>query len=554
MQKCRHIGGVELDYTYYKGEDLYTDGSIEDEILEIVKEGKQKEALHTSSEWPVLYHLSDIRENLLDWYPFSENCRILEVGSGCGALTGLLSRKAGEVTCIELSEKRSLINAYRNQQCDNVRILIGNFQDIEIKDKYDYITLIGVWEYAGLYVDSKKPYLNMLERIKKYLKEDGKIIIAIENKTGLKYWNGATEDHTGKFYSGINDYIDDKNVRTFSRPEIEVLLREVGISKYKFYYPMPDYKLPETIYSDVVLPEPGSERNYGKEYSTCRIYNFYDDAVSDQICNDRMFPYFANSFLVVTGEEDDHKYYEKYSRMRKEKYRIKTEVYKKDNKKYCKKGALNTSGLEHVSNLKANENKWKHYLPKINCVEGTLENGEYILPYIEGVDLDVIFYEYRNDIDLFVNKYCYYIEKYLKPSKNEMIPFSISEEFMSVFGKTCPFDQKSLECTNADLIFSNLKLANGEKLYCFDYEWVFDFLIPYEYVVWRSASQLYNKYVVYLKNKISRMDFFLKIGFSKENVYVYEQMERNFYKYVYGEEDYLNHYRKSFMTQQIKFI
>ena len=34
---------------------------------------------------------------------------------------------------------------------------------------------------------------------------------------GLKYWNGAQEDHTGKQYSGLNDYIDDKNrhVRTF---------------------------------------------------------------------------------------------------------------------------------------------------------------------------------------------------------------------------------------------------------------------------------------------------------------------------------------------------
>ena len=415
MQKCKYIGRVELDYTYYKGEDLYSDGSVEDEMLEIVKEGKQKEILHSSSNWPILYHLSDIRENLLEWYTFSKQCRILEVGSGCGALTGLLSRKAEWVTCIELSEKRSLINAYRNQQCGNVKIMIGNFQDIEIEGKYDYITLIGVWEYAGLYIDSKTPYLEMLETIKKYLKKDGKIIIAIENKMGLKYLNGAAEDHTGKLYSGINDYIDDKNVRTFSRPEVEVLLKRAGISKYKFYYPMPDYKLPETIYSDDMLPPPGAERNYGKEYGACRIYNFYDDAVSDQICNDGMFPYFANSFLIVTGEENNHKCYEKYSRLRKEKYRIKTEILKKDNKKYTQKAALTDLGLEHISSLKINENRWNQYLPSINCVEGIMENGEYILPYIEGIDLDVTFYEYRNDVDLFINQYCYYIERFLKP-------------------------------------------------------------------------------------------------------------------------------------------
>ncbi|MEZ3485048.1 MAG: class I SAM-dependent methyltransferase [Lachnospiraceae bacterium] len=551
---CKHIGKVTLDYTYYKGKDLYTDGSIEDKILEIVKEERENEALHSGAEWPILYHLSDIRENLLEWYPFSKNCKILEIGSGCGALTGLLSQKAKEVTCIELSEKRSLINAFRNQKCSNVKIMIGNFQDIEIKDKYEYITLIGVWEYAGLYVKSSDPYLEMLKKIKKYLAEDGKIIIAIENKTGMKYWNGATEDHTGCFYSGLNDYIDDRNIRTFSRPEIERLLKKAGISRCEFYYPMPDYKLPETIYSDRELPKPGSERNYRKEYSTCRIYNFYDDAVSDQVCSDGMFPYFSNSFLIVTGEKHTQKYYERYNRLRKEQYRIKTEIFEKNYKKYSRKRALNTLALKHISNLKINENKWVNCLPNINYVEGILENGDYLTPYIEGTDLDTVFYEYRNDIDLFIERFQYYIKRYLKPEEKDLIPFSVSEDFVGVFGKLYPSNKMALKCTNADLIFSNLKLTLNEELYCFDYEWIFDFLIPYEYVVWRSASQLYDKYMIYLRNRISRDDFFVRIGFPQENLFVYEQMEKNFHMYVYGNEDYLKNYRKSSMTQKIRFM
>ena len=198
MQK--QIGNVILDYTYYKGRDLYSDGEIEDFLLHIVKTEKEREVLYTSSQWPVLYHLSDIRENIIEWYPFASDSSVLEIGSGCGALTGILSRKAGHVTCIELSEKRSLINAYRNKGSSNIKILLGNFQDIEIDEKYDYVTLIGVWEYSGLYVEHPTPYLKMLEIVKSYLKKDGKIIIAIENKMGLKYWNGASEDHTGKLY------------------------------------------------------------------------------------------------------------------------------------------------------------------------------------------------------------------------------------------------------------------------------------------------------------------------------------------------------------------
>ena len=77
---------------------------------------------------------------------------VLEVGSGCGAITGALSRKAGSVTCVDLSKKRSLINAYRHSESENVTIHIGNFTDVEpdLPADYDYICLIGVFEYGLL--------------------------------------------------------------------------------------------------------------------------------------------------------------------------------------------------------------------------------------------------------------------------------------------------------------------------------------------------------------------------------------------------------------------
>lgn len=549
MQK--QIGNVILDYTYYKGRDLYSDGEIEDFLLHIVKTEKEREVLYTSSQWPVLYHLSDIRENIIEWYPFASDSSVLEIGSGCGALTGILSRKAGHVTCIELSEKRSLINAYRNKGSSNIKILLGNFQDIEIDEKYDYVTLIGVWEYSGLYVEHPTPYLKMLEIVKSYLKKDGKIIIAIENKMGLKYWNGASEDHTGKLYSGLNDYTDCPKLRTFSKPEIECILKEAGISEYTFYYPMPDYKLPETIYSDNILPMPGWERNYGKDYDKCRVYNFNDAVMSDQVCQDRMFPYFANSFLVIAGQREGQNYFERYNRQRKEQFRIKTEIIKRGKERLVKKSALNPLAQAHILHLKSNEEKWKHALSNIKHVEGYLEDGDYICPYIEGEDLETVFYKYRNDIELFAEKYSYYIQNYFMPSKEEVVPFKSSENFVTVFGEQYPHDQKSMECTNVDMIFSNVKVGEDGQLYCYDYEWIFDFPIPYEYVLWRGAKILYEKYMAYLKRMISKQEFLVKVGISQENIQIYEAMERNFGRYVTENQKYLHNYRKSSIMQAI---
>ena len=80
------------------------------------------------------------------------------------------------VRCIELSKKRSYINAYRNRKENNIRIDVGNFQDIEqnLTEKYDYITLIGVFEYSEGYIGGKDPYVNMLKKISTHLKPGGR--------------------------------------------------------------------------------------------------------------------------------------------------------------------------------------------------------------------------------------------------------------------------------------------------------------------------------------------------------------------------------------------
>ena len=127
--RTEKIGGVTLDYSRYPGEDLYCDGAVEDELLRIAREvpAEQYPALiREKKSWEVLYHLSDLRENIVAWLPIDKTMKVLEVGSGCGAITGCLARMAGSVTCVDLSRKRSLINAYRHRDCDNVTIHLSD--------------------------------------------------------------------------------------------------------------------------------------------------------------------------------------------------------------------------------------------------------------------------------------------------------------------------------------------------------------------------------------------------------------------------------------------
>lgn len=91
------IGKIKLDLTHYPGEDYYCDGDAEDELLEITRNYSAVEyqrIIEERKSWEILYHLSSQRENIVEWLPITKEMKVLEVGSGCGAITGTLAGKA----------------------------------------------------------------------------------------------------------------------------------------------------------------------------------------------------------------------------------------------------------------------------------------------------------------------------------------------------------------------------------------------------------------------------------------------------------------------------
>lgn len=307
MQSIKKNGKVTLNFEYYKGEDLYCDGEIEDVILDIVRnndKSKFNKIIEQKKNWSVFYHLSDLRCNCIDWIEMDKNSQILEIGSGCGAITGCLAEKGGFVDCVELSKKRSTINAERNKDKDNINIYVGNFEDVYkgLNKKYDIITLIGVFEYADLYLMSENPYEEILNIVKTLLKPNGKLIIAIENKLGMKYWAGCKEDHTGRLFDSIENYPINKGVKTFTKQELEKKLDKVKFKNIEFYYPYPDYKFAISIYSDDFLPKKGELTNNERNFDNDRVVLFDEGKAFDNIIENNLFPVFSNSYIIVAKE------------------------------------------------------------------------------------------------------------------------------------------------------------------------------------------------------------------------------------------------------------
>jgi 2-polyprenyl-3-methyl-5-hydroxy-6-metoxy-1,4-benzoquinol methylase len=292
-----------LNTKFYTGTDHYSDGDIEDELLNIVKSTKDFSAiLAKDTRWPILYHLSPIRQNIINWYPFKAHASCLEIGAGCGAITGALCDSLAKVTSVELSQRRASINYERHKHYDNLEIIVANLNDVIFEEKFDYITLNGVLEYAGSFTKTEEPYKDFLKQIKQYLKPDGKLIIAIENRYGLKYFSGAKEDHTAKAFDGLTGYKGNDTVRTFGKKELEELLATSGYANQDFYYPHPDYKMPMEIYSPDFLPSPTSHLTPAPNFDYERYALFDESDAYAGIIENGQYEFFANSFLVICGE------------------------------------------------------------------------------------------------------------------------------------------------------------------------------------------------------------------------------------------------------------
>ena len=490
-ENLEKIGKIMIDDRHYPGQDLYCDGRIEDEILDIVRAHQPSEygkIIEERKDWAVLYHLSPLRENIVNWVPVKKTDKVLEVGSGCGAITGALSKMAGTVDCIELSRKRSLINAYRHPECDNVTIKLGNFQDIEpeLACDYDYIFLIGVFEYGQSYIGGDKPFETFMSILKKHLAGDGRMVIAIENRFGLKYWAGCKEDHLGTYFEGIEGYPRGGGVRTFTRKGLEEICHAAGVEEYSFYYPYPDYKFMTTVFSDERLPKLGELSDNMRNFDRDRMLLFDEKNAFDSILQEGLFPLYANSYVLVVGKPLDVKY-ARFSNDRASQYAICTKICgRAEAGEKCVAGSDAECGIGSGAGAETRSREVRKVPVSVEAaahVHHMKEAYDRLRQIYEGCEISLNRCELDGDEAVFE----YLPGQTLEELLEECLDRNDEEGFRKLFDRYCAivrYPQNPSVC-DYDLIFSNI-IIEGDQWSLIDYEWTFDEEYPADEIILRS--------------------------------------------------------------------
>lgn len=267
--------------------------------------GYYDEFLSGESNFQVWYQLSELRTGLLSWYPFEKEAHALEIGAGFGALTGLLCEKCVQVTATERSAPRAQALAKRWDDKENLTVYAGEWSEADFGARFDYIILTGVLERIAGGSKEKEKYGEYLRKASMLLKESGKLLFAVENRFGLRYFCGAPEPHTNRAFDGINHFRKGTRGYSFSKKELEEIVAQAEFPFYRFYYPLPDYKLPQLIYTDAHLPGKNLKERLLPYYLRNDTLIASEQELYDDIVDNGVFPFFANSYLVECGREDN---------------------------------------------------------------------------------------------------------------------------------------------------------------------------------------------------------------------------------------------------------
>ncbi|MGH9098446.1 MAG: SAM-dependent methyltransferase [Acidimicrobiales bacterium] len=206
----------------------------------------------SAQTWPERYHLSHDRANVLRPLNLQRGFKVLEVGAECGAITRYLGEMCDLVDAVEPVSARARIARARTRDLTGVEVFVGDLFDVPGDNVYDIIVLVGVLEYVGSGSAELAPYQKFLHRAASLLTEDGSLLVAIENRIGVKYLSGAPEDHSNRPFDSLEGYPNGSLARTFSRGELEGLIRETRLIP-RVFGAFPDYKLTRIVMSEELL-------------------------------------------------------------------------------------------------------------------------------------------------------------------------------------------------------------------------------------------------------------------------------------------------------------
>ena len=203
-----------------------------------------------------------------------------------------------------IGPERAAVLSWLRSRCGNV---VVTDPENEEEERFDYVISFDGLEY-------QKDPVSALQRWLSFLKPEGILLLGADNRYGLKYLLGAGEKHTGIPYYGVNGYFSgiagkenalpdpQTGGRSYSKNEWAGILINAGVKQYRFFYPVPDARMPQLIFTD--------EWKDGSDTARLFDYNYADPSlralehrIFREAAENGALSFVSDSFLIEITKE-----------------------------------------------------------------------------------------------------------------------------------------------------------------------------------------------------------------------------------------------------------
>lgn len=304
----------------------------------------------------------DIPKGLLNWYNFSLEGTVLCIGDERSSIKELLEEQCR--TVISADTTASLCESFFKQY----------------QEAFDYIVAVGMTERLADPVQALSLWNGLL-------KSDGRLLLGMDNRLGLRYFCGDRDPFTNRSFDGIENYRrvlkeDRRNLRgrNYSKEEIRNILDLSGWTGRKFYSVLPTLEQPQLIYSEDYLPAEELDIRLFPMYHYPDSVFLEEEFLYKDIIKNGMFHTMANSFLIECSKNNTFEGIRHVTvSMDRGRENAMATVIRDDNT--VEKRALYEEGNHKLQELKKNEDYLRSH--GLNVLEGEYNKGSYIMPYMD---------------------------------------------------------------------------------------------------------------------------------------------------------------------------
>lgn len=572
--------------------------TISYDLIEKLREagsGAEAEAqiLGEASDAAYLYALSPERENLLEWYPWTKDMEVLQLGAEDGAFCRLLSPR---VKALDIRDERpeelEVIRFRTPELLSEKGGNVGLIRHVVVK-KYDVVVIPeltealmeqllpklpkksgstapvrtgGIKAAAGAVSTSSikdapagKPqdmrqesqraaaFLpEFLSAAAAFLKEGGALLFLADNASALRFM-------TGDAYQEGRVYIE---------PEaLSKGISALSFAEAKRYFPLPDGRFARDIFSERYLPGEGDFRGISQSFETPRYLTCDEEAMYGRLCSAGAFAAFAPAFFYVLSgfqKEPVPASGEKAAAAIREEASV-TAGVPGGTAETEKAGSRKNGRLPKQIYIRYNRMRLPVYQTKTEILE---ENGarrvkktalsEAGNAHIQSFDWKYGLLKKDTGTKLLVQK--------PDIQKEAGGVYSVSFEFLrgktlaktlseEISGGRIPVAKirEAMElvlgvgahpCHNMDCLFENV-MQCGSDFYYLDYEWVFEDALDRGYLEYRMLRYFFEAYRESLYAYADLSEFLLAFGLKAEELPEFEQMEASFQQFVHGDRQAL---------------